>query len=209
MRQTGRAHLITVLGEPGIHQGTYATFLQAKELVTLRSFESMARARDLLALCVAEDPTFELNIKTLRMDRGLDTACREAVTFIVNAQDKNGGGWRYYPGQAGDTTVTGWMLMALKSGQLSYMPIPPDVPVFDVSPGEMFFTSLERWFCESPGMLPYENPLEYGSRLAGVVVKYQAEAARAAEVLGGPGISRGPVGCRECGRPAGRQGGPS
>jgi hypothetical protein len=47
-----------VLGEPGIHEATYATFLQAKELVTVRSFESMARARDLLALCVAEDPTF-------------------------------------------------------------------------------------------------------------------------------------------------------
>lgn len=71
-----------------------------------------------LALCEAY---------ALTGDRGLDGACREAVTFIVNAQDKNGGGWRYHPGQVGDTTVTGWMLMALKSGQLSYMPIPPEV----------------------------------------------------------------------------------
>jgi len=54
----GYRFCLPVLGEPGIHQGTYATFLQAKELVTVRSFESMARARDLLALCVAEDPTF-------------------------------------------------------------------------------------------------------------------------------------------------------
>jgi hypothetical protein len=71
-----------------------------------------------LALCEAY---------ALTGDRELDRPCREAITFIVNAQDKNGGGWRYYPGQVGDTTVTGWMLMALKSGQLSYMPIPPDV----------------------------------------------------------------------------------
>lgn len=71
-----------------------------------------------LALCEAY---------ALTGDRELDKPCREAITFIVNAQDKNGGGWRYFPGQVGDTTVTGWMLMALKSGQLSYMPIPPDV----------------------------------------------------------------------------------
>jgi hypothetical protein len=45
----------------------------------------------------------------------------------VNAQDKNGGGWRYFPGQVGDTTVTGWMLMALKSGQLTYVPVSPEV----------------------------------------------------------------------------------
>jgi tetratricopeptide (TPR) repeat protein len=54
----GYRFCLPVLGEPGIHHGTYTTFLQAKELVTVRSFESMARARDLLALCVAEDPTF-------------------------------------------------------------------------------------------------------------------------------------------------------
>jgi DNA-binding winged helix-turn-helix (wHTH) protein len=47
-----------VVGEPGIEQATYAMFLQAKELVGVRSLESVARARDLLSLCVANDPTF-------------------------------------------------------------------------------------------------------------------------------------------------------
>lgn len=49
---------IPVLGEPGIDQATYATFLQAKELAAFRSLESMARARDLFSLCVASDPMF-------------------------------------------------------------------------------------------------------------------------------------------------------
>jgi len=49
---------IPVVGEPGIRQTTYATFLQAKELAALRSLDSMRRARDLFALCVAEDPAF-------------------------------------------------------------------------------------------------------------------------------------------------------
>lgn len=60
----------------------------------------------------------------LTRDRELDEPCRNAIEFIVNAQDKLGGGWRYYPGQEGDTSVTGWIVPALKSGQLTYMPIP-------------------------------------------------------------------------------------
>ena len=58
------------------------------------------------------------------------------------------------------------------------------VPVFDVSPGEMFFASLDRFFANPPPGLPYRNPRDYGELLAGFVVKYAGEAAQAAEVLG-------------------------
>jgi glycosyltransferase involved in cell wall biosynthesis len=61
-----------------------------------------------------------------------------------------------------------------------------DVPLFDVSPGEMFFESLARYFaCPRPG-LPYATPADYGARLAGVIVKYGAEAAHARSLLGAP-----------------------
>lgn len=70
-----------------------------------------------LALCEAYAMT---------RDEELHKPCVAAITFIVNSQDKKGGGWRYFPGQVGDTTVTGWMMMALKSGQLTYMPIPDE-----------------------------------------------------------------------------------
>ena len=59
-----------------------------------------------------------------------------------------------------------------------------DVPLFDVSPGEMYFASLERYFCNPRSGLPYRTAREYGARLAGVIVKYQAEAQLAAERLG-------------------------
>ncbi|HOM17434.1 MAG TPA: terpene cyclase/mutase family protein, partial [Thermoguttaceae bacterium] len=49
---------------------------------------------------------------------------QEAIDFIVYAQDKKGGGWRYQPGQPGDTTVTGWQLMALRSGQMAGLNVP-------------------------------------------------------------------------------------
>jgi glycosyltransferase involved in cell wall biosynthesis len=61
-----------------------------------------------------------------------------------------------------------------------------EVPVFDVSPGEMYFASLERYFARPQPGLPYLGPREYGARLAGVIVKYAAEAARAAATLGCP-----------------------
>ena len=54
----GYRFTMRVLGEPGIDQATYATFLRAKELATFRSLDSMASARDLFSLCVAEDPMF-------------------------------------------------------------------------------------------------------------------------------------------------------
>jgi hypothetical protein len=48
----------------------------------------------------------------------------DAIRFIVSAQDAYGGGWRYLPGQSGDTTVTAWQLAALKSGHLCGLEVP-------------------------------------------------------------------------------------
>jgi glycosyltransferase involved in cell wall biosynthesis len=60
------------------------------------------------------------------------------------------------------------------------------VPVFDVSPGEMFFDSLDAYFARPRGGLPYRSPRDYGERLAGVIVKYAGEAQLARERLGTP-----------------------
>jgi glycosyltransferase involved in cell wall biosynthesis len=59
-----------------------------------------------------------------------------------------------------------------------------DVPIFDVSPGEMYFASLTRYFANPRPGLPCRNAREYGARLAGVVVKYAAEAELARRTLG-------------------------
>lgn len=49
---------------------------------------------------------------------------RDAVRFIETSQDMHGGGWRYLPGQAGDTTVTAWQITALKSAALAGAAVP-------------------------------------------------------------------------------------
>lgn len=62
----------------------------------------------------------------MTQDRALEPFAQQAIDYIVNAQHKQGGGWRYMPGEPGDTTVTGWQLMALKSGQMAYLRVPLD-----------------------------------------------------------------------------------
>ncbi len=52
-------------------------------------------------------------------DRSIGASAQAALKFIESAQDKIGGGWRYTPGQPGDTSVVGWQVMALKSGQMA------------------------------------------------------------------------------------------
>ena len=60
-----------------------------------------------------------------------------------------------------------------------------DVPLFDVSPGEMFFASLHRWFRSPRAGLPYRTVADYGKRLNGLIVKYANETP-VAETLGAP-----------------------
>jgi glycosyltransferase involved in cell wall biosynthesis len=59
-----------------------------------------------------------------------------------------------------------------------------DVPVFDVSPGEMYFSSLEKYFERPRPGLPYRTTRDYGKRLAGAIVKFQGEAEIASRWLG-------------------------
>ncbi|MFV2066055.1 MAG: hypothetical protein ACC645_03680 [Pirellulales bacterium] len=68
-----------------------------------------------LALCEAYGMT---------QDPELKGPAQLAVDFIVAAQDKDYGGWRYTPGVGSDTSVTGWMMMALRSGDLAGLKVP-------------------------------------------------------------------------------------
>jgi hypothetical protein len=57
-------------------------------------------------------------------DDRLRGTVERAIGYTVAAQDPVGGGWRYKPGDPGDTSQLGWQLMALKSAELAGIPTP-------------------------------------------------------------------------------------
>ncbi|MGY8793604.1 MAG: hypothetical protein ACKVJN_00510 [Woeseiales bacterium] len=57
-------------------------------------------------------------------DPKLREPAQKAINFIVASQHKPSGGWRYQPNQPGDTSVVGWQVMALKSGQMAELNVP-------------------------------------------------------------------------------------
>ncbi len=58
-------------------------------------------------------------------DPALARPAQLAINYICYAQDPLGGGWRYQPRQPGDTSVMGWQIMALKSGHMASLSVPP------------------------------------------------------------------------------------
>lgn len=61
----------------------------------------------------------------MTQDPELKRSAQLAIDYIVKTQDPKRGGWRYFADKRRtDTSVTGWMLMALKSGQLAGLDVP-------------------------------------------------------------------------------------
>jgi hypothetical protein len=58
-------------------------------------------------------------------DSKLREPAQRAIDFIVDSQEPERGGWRYQPGVMADLSVSGWQLMALRSGQLAGLQVPP------------------------------------------------------------------------------------
>lgn len=65
----------------------------------------------------------------LTKDVALKEPAQRALDFIIDAQHPEFGGWRYRPKFESDTSVSGWQLMALKSGEMSGLTVPKDAYV--------------------------------------------------------------------------------
>ena len=68
-----------------------------------------------------------LSPRAQKKNRELGYAAQAAIRFIENAQHPEDGGWRYNPGDAGDTSVVGWQMMALRSGYVGSLDVSPNV----------------------------------------------------------------------------------
>ena len=99
-----------------VHRGLYYLLRRGRQTDKGLDFQEGMKngmyAQGLVAIVLCE-------AFAMTKDPALKQPAQEAVRFIEYAQDKAGGGWRYRPGEPGDTTVTGWQLMALKSAEMA------------------------------------------------------------------------------------------
>jgi len=56
-------------------------------------------------------------------DETLKAPAQKALSYCISSQSPQGG-WRYSPGGASDTSVTGWFVMALQSGRMAGLTVP-------------------------------------------------------------------------------------
>ncbi len=64
----------------------------------------------------------------MTQDPELERPAQKALDYIAATQDSQRGGWRYFVDpqrRSSDTSVTGWMMMALKSGRLAGLKVRP------------------------------------------------------------------------------------
>lgn len=88
-------------------------------------------------------------------DKSLYQPAQLSINYIAYAQDPTGGGWRYAEHQAGDTSVVGWQIMALKSGHMAYLTVNPNT----IRGASIFLDSVQakngaRYGYATPGSKP-------------------------------------------------------
>jgi hypothetical protein len=88
----------------------------------------------------------------LTRDPRYRSVAQNAVKFIVSTQDPKGGGWRYEPRQAGDTSVIGWQVMALKSAQNANLKLPSSA----FKGADLFLDSVQS---EKGAKYAYQDPM--------------------------------------------------
>jgi hypothetical protein len=84
-------------------------------------------------------------------DKDLREPAQKALDYIVASQHPNEGGWRYSPGGGSDTSVTGWQMMAMKSGELAGLKVPPQT-----------YDGLRGWL--EHAATPWGTPARYAYR---------------------------------------------
>ena len=97
------------------HQSANGDLYVPQDALSNQSAHYYSHGIATIALCEAYGMT---------RDEKLQAPAQRALEFIVAAQHPTLGGWRYSYQTDTDTSVTGWQVMALKSGELAGLQVP-------------------------------------------------------------------------------------
>jgi hypothetical protein len=86
-------------------------------------------------------------------DEDLKQPAQRSLDFIVASQHKPSGGWRYQPHESADTSVVGWQVMALKSGEMAGLTVAAEA-----------FQHVSRWLKSVEGNQPVGGVFGYTNR---------------------------------------------
>ena len=107
------------------NQRTNGDLYRPEDAISNRNVALYSHGIAALAVCEAYGMT---------QDPELKEAAQASLNYIINTQHTKRGGWRYTPQISSDTSVSGWMMMALKSGELSGLDVP-----------ERTYQGIDRW----------------------------------------------------------------
>lgn len=107
------------------HQRTNGDLFRPENQVSNQNVALYSHGIAALALCEAYGMT---------QDPELREEAQLALRYIAETQHRQRGGWRYTPQISSDTSVSGWMMMALKSGELAGLQVPEDT-----------YDGIDRW----------------------------------------------------------------
>jgi hypothetical protein len=127
----GLSYLMAKQTKAGARAGSFGSEMYAHALATV-------------VLCEAYGMTATPSLKA---------PAQLALNYLLRAQH-TAGGWRYSPGQAGDTSVTAWVVMALKSAQMARLTVPPAA----LRAAVKFLGSVESKDGGEYGYLPGDRP---------------------------------------------------
>lgn len=107
------------------NQRTNGDLFRPEDQMSNRNVAFYSHGIAALALCEAFGMT---------QDPELEEPAQSSLRYIVETQHLSRGGWRYTPQVSSDTSVSGWMMMALKSGELSGLEVPGET-----------YEGIEKW----------------------------------------------------------------
>lgn len=113
----GQNHQKKGLYQKGVQEGLDWLVQQQKADGDLRAGSTMY-AHGMAALALSE-------AYAITKDQRLARPVQQAVAFLEKAQHPKTGGWRYSPGEEGDTSVFSWQCAALCSAKLAGLEVSP------------------------------------------------------------------------------------